>query len=82
MSSDSNTTTGITVNVDDLNDVVLRGLSKEHELWLSGVRWALGDVSKQDLEMMVADSFGGDKAMPGPDKRLVGMARRLMEYAR
>lgn len=68
-------------HVDDLNDPVLRRLADEYDHWLSGVRWALGDVSKQDLEMMIAD-FGGDNVAPGPERRTIMMARRLMEYAR
>lgn len=67
-------------HVDDLNDPVLRGLAKEYDLWLEGVRWVLGDVSKHDLEML-AEDHGDDRAAPGPDKRLVQMARRLMEHA-
>lgn len=70
-----------TKHIDDLNDPVLRGLAMEYDRWLDGVKWVLGDVSKHDLEML-ADDQGGERAAPGPDKRLVEMTKRLMRYAR
>ena len=47
---------------------------------LDGIRWVLGDVSKHDLEMLAEDQ-GGERAAPGPNKRLVEMIKRLMRYA-
>jgi len=47
---------------------------------LDGIRWVLGDVSKHDLEMLAEDQRG-ERAAPGPDKRLVEMIKRLMRYA-
>ncbi len=41
----------------------------------------MAGVFRSDLESLI-DDYGGDNAAPGPDRRLVEMARKLMEHAR